>query len=207
MVSFKIFFDNDYNYILVCLMCFFSWVRVDNERVRVRRNPPHTALHPQLKDPLVNEFYDELFKHWRLKDNAPPVIDLLDDEEDDDSAGSAMCMKSEDDGDEIDLGVYFEAVAVNDPYGLDEVEAVREDAHENSDTPPDDLDGHAPLKDAETTACKPSPSTGVGGHQSTESSPATNKPSFTPEPITKEDLMKRIQLLQLLDMVHQNHKV
>lgn len=167
-------------------------------------------LHPQLKDPLVNDFYDELFKHWRLKKNAPPVIDLLDDEGED----SMDITKNEDE--EIDLSMYFEAkpegidddeIAVNDPYcelqdhamaKAVENEPIGKDAHGNDYTPPhDDLE-------TEPITPKPSAATGVVGakpDEPAEPSPATTKPSLTPEPMSREDLAKQIQRLQLLDMI------
>lgn len=165
-------------------------------------------LHPQLKDPLVNDFYDELFKHWRLKKNAPPVVDLLDDE------GEDSMDTTKDEDEEIDLAQYFEAkpesideIAVDDPYcqlqdhamaKAVENEPIGKDAHGNDYTPPhDDLETEPPTP-------KPSAATGVVGDkpaEPAEPSPATTKSSFTPEPMSREDLAKQIHRLQLLDMI------
>lgn len=66
------------------------------------------------KDPLVDEFYDELFKHWSLKKTPiPPIIDL----EAQDEAGTDLSgifeVKKEDGDSQIESQ---QTLVIDDPY-------------------------------------------------------------------------------------------
>eukprot|EP00435_Cladocopium_sp_Y103_P075611 s11_g60.t2 len=160
-----------------------------------------------LSDPLVNEFYDELQKHWRLKATAPVVVIDLEDE----------------DENEVDLTEFFELIKaegeVSDGEGVAGVEAavaypLEEDpymAHlefqtEEASKP----DAEAPVVDSCQVSANVKEASGeVVVEELPPTSPKANCPAtpegpvvkvpFTPTPkMSHKEIVERIALLKFL---------
>ena len=63
------------------------------------------------QDPLVNEFYEELFSHWSLKKNIPEIVVDLEDDENDVDFSDIFEVKNEVHEDEV-----VDCLEVSDPY-------------------------------------------------------------------------------------------